>query len=722
MRNPFPLPTKACVPDAIDDLALKALRVSESRYRRLFETARDGILLLNADTAQIEDVNPYLIELLGYSHAEFLGKKLWEVGTFSDISDSKEMFAELQTKGYVRYADLPLRTRAGVQIAVEFVSNSYDCEGTKVIQCNIRNISGRKRDEEQLRIAAVAFESQESMMITDAKGVILRVNRAFTDTTGYTADEVVGQTPKMLRSNRHNLDFYRAMWETIHGTGGWQGEVWDRRKDGRVYPQWLTISAVKDADGAVTHYISVHHDISERKAAEKKINELAFFDQLTGLSNRTRLLDRLKQTMTANIRSESFGALLFIDLDHFKTLNDTHGHDVGDLLLKQVAQILMQCVREGDTVARLGGDEFVVVLAGLSTNEREAAIATEVVGEKVLAALGQLFQLGLASYRSAASIGATLFRGQQTAIEVLMKQSDLAMYKAKDAGRNTLRFYDPVMGAVVMKRVALESDLRVAVQEQQFFLHYQPQVVDAGQITGAEVLVRWRHPQRGTVLPAEFIPIAEETGLILPLGHWVLETACTQLAAWTTRPAMAHLTVAVNVSARQFRHKNFVDEVLAILDHTGANPQRLKLELTESLLVSNMEETIEKMSALKAKGVRFSLDDFGTGYSSLSYLKRLPLDQLKIDQSFVRDVLTDSNDAAISRTIIALAQSLGLGVIAEGVETQAQRDFLSSAGCHAYQGNLFSSPLPLQGFEEIARPSNSSVALGRITPATPRSP
>jgi diguanylate cyclase (GGDEF)-like protein/PAS domain S-box-containing protein len=703
MSNLFPLPTKAYVPDAIDDLALTALRVSESRYRRLFETARDGILLLNADTAQIEDVNPYLMELLGYTYAEFLGKKLWEVGSFSDISDSKEMFAELQTKGYVRYADLPLRTRAGVQVAVEFISNSYDCEGTKVIQCNIRNISGRKRDEEQLRIAAVAFESQESMMITDANGLILRVNHAFIESTGYTADEVVGRTPKMLRSSRHNEDFYRAMWETVRGTGGWQGEVWDRHKDGRVRPKWLTISAVKDAEGAVTHYISVHHDISERKAAEKKINELAFFDQLTGLSNRTRLLDCLMQTMTASLRSGNFGALLFIDLDNFKTLNDSLGHDVGDLLLKQVAQILMQCVREGDTVARLGGDEFVVVLAGLSTDESEAAIATEVAGEKIRMALGQLFQLGLASYRSTASIGATLFRGQQTSIEVLMKQSDLAMYKAKEAGRNTLRFYDPVMGAVVMKRVALESDLRVAFQEKQFLLHYQPQVVDAGRITGAEVLVRWRHPQRGMVSPAEFISVAEETGLILPLGQWLLETVCTQLALWTTRPEMAHLTVAVNVSAHQFRHKNFVDQVLEILDRTGANPQRLKLELTESMLVSNMEEIIGKMSALKAKGVGFALDDFGTGYSSLSYLKRLPLDQLKIDQSFVCDALTNPNDCAISKTIIALAHSLGLGVIAEGVETQAQKDFLCSAGCHAYQGYFFSHPLPLEDFEAMAQ-------------------
>lgn len=447
-------------------------------------------------------------------------------------------------------------------------------------------------------------------------------------------------------------------------------------------------------------------DLNERKRAEEKIAELAFFDQLTGLPNRTLLMDRLQQAMAASSRSGSHGALLFIDLDNFKTLNDTLGHDMGDTLLKQVAQRLTTCVREGDTVARLGGDEFVVILAGLNTGESDAASGIETVAEKILAELNQPYQLDNLLHRSTASIGVTLFRSDLVAIDDLMKQADLAMYRSKAAGRNTISFFDPDMEASVKERATLEIDFRRAIHEKQFLLYYQAQLVsDMGidRIVGAEALVRWQHPQRGIVLPAEFIPMAEETGLILPLGHWVMETACTQLAIWATQPEMAHLTVAVNVSAYQLRQHDFVDQVLAVLDNTGANPQRLKLELTESLLVSNIEEVIEKMFALKVKGVGFSLDDFGTGFSSLSYLKRMPLDQLKIDYSFVREVLSDLNDASIAKTIIALAQSLGLGVIAEGVETESQRDFLFSAGCKAYQGFLFSQPLPLDGFEVFAQ-------------------
>lgn len=447
-------------------------------------------------------------------------------------------------------------------------------------------------------------------------------------------------------------------------------------------------------------------DLNERKRAEEKIAELAFFDQLTGLPNRTLLMDRLQQAMAASSRSGSHGALLFIDLDNFKTLNDTLGHDMGDTLLKQVAQRLTTCVREGDTVARLGGDEFVVILAGLNTGESDAASGIETVAEKILAELNQPYQLDNLLHRSTASIGVTLFRSDLVAIDDLMKQADLAMYRSKAAGRNTISFFDPDMEASVKERATLEIDFRRAIHEKQFLLYYQAQLVsDMGidRIVGAEALVRWQHPQRGIVLPAEFIPMAEETGLILPLGHWVMETACTQLAIWATQPEMAHLTVAVNVSAYQLRQHDFVDQVLAVLDNTGANPQRLKLELTESLLVSNIEEVIEKMFALKIKGVGFSLDDFGTGFSSLSYLKRMPLDQLKIDYSFVREVLSDLNDASIAKTIIALAQSLGLGVIAEGVETESQRDFLFSAGCKAYQGFLFSQPLPLDGFEVFAQ-------------------
>ena len=492
------------------------------------------------------------------------------------------------------------------------------------------------------------------------------------------------------------------MLEALRNSGGWQGEIWGRRKNGEVYPKWLTISAVTGADGQVINYISTHHDITERKKAEKKIEELAFFDALTHLPNRTLLLDRLKQAMTSGNRNHTYGAVLFIDLDHFKTLNDTLGHDQGDVLLRQVARRLSDCLREGDTVARLGGDEFVVVLERLSPNEREAATQTEALGEKILAALNQPYQLGTLDHRSTASIGATLFLGQETSIDDLLKQADLAMYKSKEMGRNGLRFFDPGMQTIVIERAALESDLRRAIREDQFVLHYQAQVAGEGRVTGAEALVRWRHPVRGMVAPADFIALAEDTGLILPLGQWVLRKACTQLADWAGRPALAHLAIAVNVSAKQFREPDFVGSVLAALRESGANPHRLKLELTESLLVDNVQDVIEKMHALKAKGVGFALDDFGTGYSSFSYLKRLPLDQLKIDQSFVRDVLIDPNDAAIARTIVALAQSLGLGVIAEGVETQTQRDFLASSGCHAYQGYFFSRPLPLDGFEAYA--------------------
>jgi predicted signal transduction protein with EAL and GGDEF domain len=375
---------------------------------------------------------------------------------------------------------------------------------------------------------------------------------------------------------------------------------------------------------------------------------------------------------------------------------------VGDALLIQVGQRLKACVREVDTVARLGGDEFVVILSSLSASEAEAASATEAVADKILIAFKQIYQIGNLVHHSTASIGVTLFRGTSISLDDLLKQADLTMYRAKAGGRNTVRFFDPAMELAVKEHAALEDDLRLALGEQQFELHYQALVTGEQRVTGAEALIRWRHPRRGMVSPAEFIPLAEETGLILPLGHWVLETACTQLASWAGEPRLSHLTVAVNVSAHQFRQDDFVEEVLAVLKITGANPQRLKLELTESMLVHNVEEIIEKMFALKAKGIGFSLDDFGTGYSSLSYLKRLPLDQLKIDQSFVRDVLIDPNDAAIARTIVALAQSLGLGVIAEGVETLAQRDFLANVGCHSYQGYLFSRPLPQGDFVRLA--------------------
>ena len=566
-----------------------------------------------------------------------------------------------------------------------------------------RDITKSKEDEAELRIAATAFESREGMFVTDARNVILRVNTMFTEITGYSADEAVGQNPSLLRSGRHDATFYAAMRSTIERTGSWQGEIWNRRKSGDVYPQWLTITAVKDLLGEVTHYVATMSDITERKMAEDEIRHLAFYDPLTGLPNRRLLGDRLEQALATHSRHRHEGALLFIDLDNFKTLNDTRGHDKGDLLLKQVAQRLVTCVRKGDTVARLGGDEFVVILEDLSENAQEAITQTKTVGEKILAVLNHTYELEHFTYHCTASVGVTLFADHQEAGEELLQRADLAMYQAKASGRNALRFFDPDMQAVVTKRVGLESGLRKAVTGDQFLLHYQPQVDTGGHVIGAEALLRWQHPQRGLVLPGEFIPVIEETGLILPIGRWVLESACQSLVAWASRPEMKHLSVAVNVSARQFHQPDFVALVLAVLESTGANPQRLKLELTESLLIDDVEDVIAKMAALKDKGVGFSLDDFGTGYSSLSYLKRLPLDQLKIDQSFVRDIQIDPNDAAIAKTIIALAQSLGLGVLAEGVETEVQRRFLDSAGCPVFQGYLFSRPLPLSAFELFAQ-------------------
>ncbi len=559
----------------------------------------------------------------------------------------------------------------------------------------------RRQSETALRIAAIAFESQEGMMITDANSAILQVNRSFTKITGYSAEEVVGRNVELLKSGRHDIAFYAAMQNTIERTGIWEGEVWSRRKNGETYPEWLTITEVQGDDGNITHYVRTMSDITQRKATENKIQLLAYYDSLTKLPNRQLLIDRLQQALLDNARSKRQCALLFIDLDNFKTINDTLGHDKGDLLLQQVAQRLSGCVRAGDTVARQGGDEFVVMLRDLSETPEDAAGQARIVAGKILTALNQPYQLAGHLCRNTPSIGITLFDGHLASTDDLLKRADLAMYQAKAAGRNTLRFFEPDMQASVTARAELETDLRQGLQDHQFLLYYQAQVDDAGRVTGAEVLVRWRHPRRGLVPPAEFIPAAEDTGMILPLGHWVLETACRQQAIWASRPEMAHLVLAVNVSAHQFRQPDFVAQVLQVLDRSGANAHRLKLELTESLLLDDVEDIIAKMWALKARGVGFSLDDFGTGYSSLSYLKRLPLDQLKIDQSFVRDIHTDPNDAAIVRTIVALAQSLGLSVIAEGVETEAQSDFLASNGCHAYQGYLYSKPLPLDAFEQF---------------------
>jgi diguanylate cyclase (GGDEF)-like protein/PAS domain S-box-containing protein len=578
-----------------------------------------------------------------------------------------------------------------------------------------RDITELKQAQESLRIAATAFEAQQGMVITDAQRTILQVNPAFTRITGYSAEEAVGQSPRIMASGRHARAFFDQMTETLNNAQVWTGEIWNRRKNGDIYPQQLSVSAVKNPAGQTTHYVGIFSDISEQVQAQARIDQLSFYDPLTQLPNRRLLLERVEQALHASAHPTHKNALLFVDLDNFKTLNDSLGHQQGDLLLVQVAQRLLGCIREGDTVARLGSDEFVLLLENLPECDTEAAAQAEQVGRQVLRVFQADFELASGQRHITPSVGITLFGGrspdratQGETGQDPIKRAELAMFGAKSAGRNTLRFFEAQMQAEVTARAELEAELRCALSGQQLVLHYQPQVVGTGRITGVEALVRWQHPQRGMVAPAQFIPLAETSGLILPLGQWVLDNACAQLAAWASDLELAALTVAVNVSADQIRQADFVDTVLATLARTGAKPQRLKLELTESMLVDDVEAIIAKMEALKARGVAFSLDDFGTGYSSLAYLKRLPLNQLKIDQGFVRNIVTDPNDAAIARMVVGLAESMGLAVIAEGVELQAQADFLAHLGCHAYQGYLFGRPLPLAELQALVRQTSLS--------------
>ena len=561
---------------------------------------------------------------------------------------------------------------------------------------------------QQLRIAAAAFETHESIMIYDPDRHIQRVNRSFTQLTGYSPEEVIGKAPDLLRSGRHDEEFFRKRWETIKRDGHWEGEIWNRRKDGTIHPVWLTTTAVTDADGKVTHYVSVLTDITQRKEAEEQIHQLAYYDALTNLPNRRLLLNRLSHAMTASARSGEHGVILFIDLDNFKTLNDTKGHDIGDMLLIEAARRLQSCVRGGDTVARLGGDEFVVMLGSLSAEAEQAATEAKAAGENIRESLSQPYYLRDFEHHSSCSIGISLFRAHDISVEDLLKRADTAMYEAKTAGRNALRFFDPHMQAVLEARVILETDLHYALSEQQFELFFQIQVDAANQPIGIEALLRWMHPTRGLVMPAEFVPLAEETGLILPIGQWVLETACAQIKAWEMHSLAGGLQLAVNVSARQFHQHDFVERMCETLKKTGADPARLKLELTESVVLGNIDDTVAKMHELKRIGVRFSMDDFGTGYSSLSYLTQLPLDQLKIDRSFVHNLGIKRSDAVIVQTIIGMAGSLGIEVISEGVETNEQRAFLERAGCMAYQGYLYGNPAPLEEFADMMLHGNFS--------------
>jgi len=713
-----------CIIEDITDIsnAQAALRASEQRFEALISNLQIGVLV-QSEKDEILLCNSKSMELLGLTKDQLLGRSSMDPDWVVVDEDGSPLLPEdmpsmraARTLKSVRNVILGVNRplvggRVWLQVQAEPVLHSDGNLSHVVVSFvdvsdlrNARHQAQKKQQElsdQSERLAAVLDHMADAVITIDTAGKIESFNQSAKKMFGYKSDEVITQDASMLLggpdlSERNGFlhDFNDI--ERSYPVGQAK-EVLGIRKNGSTFA--LNISATQTRSGDDTITVALLRDLTEQRLREEEIQTLAFYDPLTELPNRRMLTDRLKQALANTPRHNRIGALLFIDLDHFKTLNDTQGHFMGDLLLQQVAKRLRTCVREGDTVARLGGDEFVVMLENLSESETEAAVQAESVGEKIMATLGEPYLLENQNYNSTPSVGITLFDASTQSVDEPLKRADAAMYQAKAAGRNTFRFFNPDLQLAVSRLIELQERLARAVAQSEFVLYYQPQVMQSGCVSGVEVLLRWNDPERGMVLPAEFIPVAEETGLILPLGHWVLQSACQQLAKWAGQVATSQLTVAVNVSAKQLAQANFVTELLGVLEQTGANPALLKLEITESMLVHNIEEVIAKMAAIKALGVGFSIDDFGTGYSSLSYLKRLPLDQLKIDRGFVRDILEDPNDAAISNMVIALATSMKLSVIAEGVETLAQRDFLASQGCCVYQGYLFSKPVPVGAFE-----------------------
>jgi len=561
------------------------------------------------------------------------------------------------------------------------------------------DITRQKQAEEQLRLAAITFESQQGIMITDKNFNILRVNKAFTEITGFSQEKVLGKTPQILGSGRHDDAYFQDFWKQLKTNGRFEGEMWNRRENGEIYPEWQTIMAVKNDKGEVSHYVSVFSDITEKKDAEGKIHAMAFYDPLTQLPNRRLLVDRFDQELAIAKRHKQFGAVIFLDLDHFKLLNDSQGHLVGDQLLIQVANRLVSVLREEDTPARLGGDEFVVLLHANSESLNTVADHSWVVAEKIKQKLNEPFMLDQYQHQLSTSIGISLFPDNHESPEVILQQADTAMYRSKASGRNAISFFHPSMQEAADLRLNLEQDIRSAIDNGRFILCYQPQMDAGGAVLSAEALIRWKHPDKGLLLPVNFIPVAEESSLILGIGRWVLLEACNQIKVWQDA-GINPPHISVNVSSRQFRQQDFIDQVKHAIDSSGIAPHLLGIELTESVMIVDINDTIAKVKALKALGISIAVDDFGTGYSSLMYLKQLPIDALKIDQGFVRDILTDASDAVIVETIISMAKHLDLDVVAEGVETAEQLALLKQQGCTDFQGYYFSRPLSAAEYAE----------------------
>ncbi len=677
-----------------------ALRETEQRLETILDSV-DSLIYIKDAAGRYTYANQALYTFLGRSGEGVVGHRdgeLFDAAVADEIrrNDMRTMTGRRRVVTEVTVPDAHGRQITVLSTKIPLYREDGSVHGL----CGISiDISERRATEEANRVAATVFQSAEGMFIAGPDHRVLRVNEAYCAMTGYAAAEMAGRLLPVFSLSPGGGDASAMMWEAVSASGKWQGEIWTSRIDGGMYPARLTVTAVCDPSGHITHYVGTQGDITAQKLAQDEIEKLAYFDPLTGLANRRLLFERLRHCLPLHERAGQVAALLFLDLDNFKDLNDVRGHVAGDRLLLLVGERISACTRTGDTVARIGGDEFVILLENIGSDQSEAVHHAATAGWKIIAAMREPFDIGGIDHHATCSVGAAL--STDGTVETLMKRGDMAMYRAKHEGKNTLRFFDPVMEAEVTGRLAMEVELRESLRTSSFALHYQPQVDSTGRITGAEALLRWNNAAGEPVSPVEFVPVAEASGLIVPLGQWALRTACTQLARWSRLPGLGRMTIAVNVSVRQFRQPGFANEVLEIVDDCGIDPMLLKLELTESVMIDDVDDTIDKMLKLKKRGIGFALDDFGTGYSSLSYLKRLPLDQLKIDRSFVRDILENPNDVSIARSIVALSQSLGLGIIAEGVETQAQHAFLAEIGCGCCQGYLFGRPMEAAALEQM---------------------
>ncbi|WP_190294571.1 bifunctional diguanylate cyclase/phosphodiesterase [Pseudomonas caricapapayae] len=676
--------------------AQKQLQLSEEKFAKAFHASPDGLAITRQQDGMLLEVNEGFCRITGYSEQHCLEHSTFDLGIWVDLSERSRLIEQLKRHGSVRDFKARLRNADGSIRLCELSSQPLVITGDDCLLTIARDITESRQMQEKLHLAATVFESTaEGVLITDTDQRINAVNRAFTEITGYSEAEAIGQTPRLLASGQHDSAFYASMWHQLAAEGHWQGEISNRRKDGELYPSWLTINAVRNKANRTTHFVAVFADISSLKHAQARLDYQAHHDPLTGLPNRTLFESRLQSALLHSEESGSLGAVLFLDLDRFKHINDSLGHPVGDLLLKGIAHRLKETLRDVDTVARLGGDEFIVLLPGLLQPSDAQSIAN-----KLLACFNTPFEAGEHELYISPSIGSCVFPTDGNDVATLVKNADAAMYRSKAKGRNRVESYTHDLTTQASERIALEQELRRALDHNQLALAYQPKIsLLTHTLVGAEALIRWSHPTFGEVPPEHFIPLAEENGMILQIGDWVLEQACRQMGEWRkTRQPFGPLSV--NLAGAQLRQTNLVERIEQLLADNGLEPSCLQLEITEHFIMSQTQEALAVLHKLKTLGVQLAIDDFGTGYSSLSYLKRLPLGILKIDQSFIRGLPEDTHDAAIVRAIIALGRSMQLTVIAEGVENSEQQQFLTSEGCEQIQGYIISLPLQPDEFSE----------------------